>query len=83
MTKDRSLISVRLVGVPVVAQQKQIRLGTMKLQIRSLASLSGLSFLRYCGCGCGCGWQPQLQLAWEPPYAAGAAQKSQKKKKEV
>ena len=26
-------------GVPVVAQQKQIRLGTMRLQVRSLASL--------------------------------------------
>ena len=29
-------------GVPIVAQQKQIRLGTMKLWVRSLASLSGL-----------------------------------------
>ena len=29
-------------GVPVMAQQKQIQLGTMRLQVRSLASLSGL-----------------------------------------
>ena len=28
-------------GVPVVAQRKQIRLGTMRTQVRSLASLSG------------------------------------------
>ena len=30
-------------GVPVVAQQKRIRLGTMRLWVWSLASLSGLS----------------------------------------
>ena len=29
-------------GVPVVAQRKQIRLGTMRLRVRSLASLRGL-----------------------------------------
>ena len=29
-------------GVPVVAQQKRIRLGTVRLRVRSLASLSGL-----------------------------------------
>ena len=29
-------------GVPLVAQWKRIRLGTMKLRVRSLASLSGL-----------------------------------------
>ena len=37
-------------------------------------------------CGCGAGWQLQIgPLAWEPPYAAGAAlekAKRQKKKKE-
>ena len=32
----------RCVGVHLVAQQKRIRLGTMRLQVRSLASLSGL-----------------------------------------
>ena len=29
-------------GVPIMAQQKLIRLGTMRLQVQSLASLSGL-----------------------------------------
>ena len=29
-------------GVPVMAQQKQIQLGTMRLQVPFLASLSGL-----------------------------------------
>ena len=32
----------KTLGVPFVAQQKQIRLGTMGLQVQSLASLSGL-----------------------------------------
>ena len=33
-------------GVPVMAQQKQIQLGTMRLQVWSLASLSGLKIWR-------------------------------------
>ena len=33
--------------IPVVAQQKQIRLGTMRLRVRSLASVSGLR-IRHC-----------------------------------
>ena len=33
-------------GVPVMAQQKQIQLGIMRLQIQSLASLSGLRIRR-------------------------------------
>ena len=36
------LIQKYMLGVPFVAQRKQIRLGTMRLQVRSLASLSGL-----------------------------------------
>ena len=32
----------RSTGVPVVVQQKRIQLGTMRLRVRSLASLSGL-----------------------------------------
>ena len=32
-------------GVPVVVQRKRIRLGTMRWQVRSLASLSGLRIL--------------------------------------
>ena len=33
-------------GVPIVAQQKQIRLGTMRFRVQSLASLSGLRIRR-------------------------------------
>ena len=40
-------------GAPVVAQQKQIQLGTMRLQVQSLPSLSGLRIWRCCGCGVG------------------------------
>ena len=29
-------------GVPIVAQRKRIQLGTMRFQVQSLASLSGL-----------------------------------------
>ena len=89
----------------------------MRLQVRSLALLSGVrirvavscgvghrldSDLVCCGCGIGCrrGSDPALlwlwlrpaaatapirPLAWEPPYAMGAAQeiaKKEKKKKE-
>ena len=36
----------------------------------------------WCGCGCGCGVAPMRLLAWEPPCAAGVAQKAKKKKKE-
>ena len=36
---------------PIVVQWKQIRLGTMRLQLPSLASLSGLRIWRCCGCG--------------------------------
>ena len=80
-----------------MAQWKLIQLGTMRLWVQSLASLSGLRIQ-----SCGELWyrsQTRLgsqvavavaraaavaligPLAWEPPYAAGAALKSQKKKK--
>ena len=48
------------IGVPVVAQQKQIQPGTMRLWVRSLASFSGLRIWRCCGCAVG--WQLQLRL---------------------
>ena len=77
--------------VLVVAQQKQIWLGTMRLQVRSLVSLSGLRIRRchelwcrsqsaariWCGCGIG---QRLWPLAWGPPHAAGTALKRPKKK---
>ena len=37
-----------LVGVPIVAQWKRIRLGTMRLWVQSLASLGGLR-IQHCG----------------------------------
>ena len=69
------------VGVPVVAQQKQILLGTMRLQVRSLASLSGLRIWRCRELWCRPAAVAQIQpLAWEPPYAMAVALKSKKKK---
>ena len=72
----------------------------MRLRVRSLPLLSGLTIRVAVSCGVGCrhGSDPVLlwlwhrpvatapirPLAWEPPYAAGAAQemaKRQKKKK--
>ena len=84
----------RHLGVAVVVQRKQIRLGTMRLRVQSPASLSGLRILRY-GIGCRRGldlmllwlWcrlattAPTGPLAWEPPHAVGEALKSKKKKK--
>ena len=83
------------VGIPVVEQWKRIQLGTMKLRVLSLASLSGLSIQHCCELWCRSQgdlallwlWHrpadvtPVGPLAWEPPYATGVALKSQKKKK--
>ena len=62
-------------GVPTVAEQKQIQLGTMRFWVRSLASLSGLGIqhCELCGvvadkaqipscCGCDVGWKLWLRL---------------------
>ena len=89
-------------GVPIVVQQKQIQLGTMSFRVQSLSLLSGLR-IRHCH-ELWCGSQMQLgsctavavvyaggysSLAWEPPYAAGAAlekakrQIKKKKRKEI
>ena len=63
-----------------MAQQKCIRLGTMRLQVRSLASLSG--YMIWC---CRELWHrpaavaPIQSLPWEPPDAVGAALKKKKK----
>ena len=59
-------------GVPDVVQGKQIQLGTMRLQVRYLASLNGHCGVLWCrskmqpgsriACGCGVGRQLQLRL---------------------
>ena len=68
-----------------MAQQKRIRLGVMRLWVQSPASLSGLRIGH-----CHELWRRScdavavaliVPLAWEPPYAAGAALKSKKKKR--
>ena len=81
-------------GVPVVAQRKQIQLGTKRFQVWSLASLSGLRI--QCCHELWCRSQTRLRLvwlwcrlaalapirplAWELPYAVGVALKSGGKK---
>ena len=49
MTRNKATreTSIKILGVPVVAQRKQIQLGTMRLQVQSLDSFSGLS-IRHC-----------------------------------
>ena len=65
-----------------MAQQKRIRLGTMRLQVQSLALLSGLRIRRCRELWC----RPEATaligpLAWEPPHTAGVALKSKNKTK--
>ena len=77
-----------------MVQQKRIQLGTMRLQVQSLALLSGLrsGITGHCGVGCRHGlglallwlwlWPALVALigplAWEPPYAVGMALKGKK-----
>ena len=98
-------------GVPVMAQWKRIRLGTIRLRVRSLASLSGLR-IQHC-CELWCRSQTWLRsgslnltqwvkdpallwlwhrlatvasirhLAWELPYATGAALERKKERKSL
>ena len=81
----------------MVAQRKQIRLGTMRLWVRSLALFRGLGIRRchelwcrsqtWLGSHVAVAWcrpaapAPVRPLAWGPPYAAGAALKKQNKTK--
>ena len=51
-------------GVPFVAQQKRIWLGTMRLQVWSLASLSGLRIGAAVSCGEGRRHGLNLALLW-------------------
>ena len=86
---NRSLVYFifkKFLGVPVLAQQKGISLGTMRLWVQSLASLSGLRircccelWWRWRSQGLWCrqaGVAPIWPLAWETSYAAGAALKT-------
>ena len=95
---DNHLISkVYYFGVPIVAQQKWIWLVSVRTQVWSLASISGLRTWH-----CGELWcrsrhssdptwlrlwhrpaaiAPIWPLAWESPYAAGVVLKDKKKKK--
>jgi len=45
--KNNCVKNLSQTGVPVAVQWKRIRLGTTRLQVRSLASLSGLR-IRHC-----------------------------------
>ena len=90
-------VKTKVSGVPVVAQQKRIQLGTMKFPVWSLALLSGLRIWRCCKLWyrlqmwlgslflwlwCGpAATAPIGLLVWEPSYAVGAALKGPKKKK--
>lgn len=51
-------------GVPVVAQQKQIQPLTMRFQVQSLASFSGLRIWRCCKCAVGHRCGSDLGLLW-------------------
>ena len=81
---------IRNRGVPIVAWWKQSWLVSVRMWVRSLASLSGLrirccpelwcgSQTHLCCCGCGVCRQLELQfhppLVWELPYALGGALK--------
>ena len=53
----------------------------MRLRVQSLASLSGLRIQRFCELWCRSAATALIRpLAWEPPYAEGAALEKTKKK---
>ena len=88
---------IRSDGVPILVQQKRIQLETIRLLVQSLASLisQGSGITMSCSVGHRRSsdlallwlWRrlaavaPVRPLAWEPPYAMGAAPKRQKTKK--
>ena len=63
-----------------MAQWKQIRLVSMRMQVQTLASLSGLRIQPYCHeLWCRIAAAALIQpLAWELPYASGVALKKKK-----
>ena len=67
-------------GVLVVAQQKQICLVSIRMQVQSLASLSGLRIQRCCELWCRPADTALIRpLAWKPPYATGVRLKKRQK----
>ena len=80
-----------LQGVPIVAQGKQIRLASMRMQVRSLALLSGLRIWHCCELWCSRrhGSDPVLLWLWCKPKAAAlichscGPKKQQKNKKQT
>ena len=52
VTLSKVRIRLKITGVPVMAQQKWIQLGTMRLWVLSLASLSGLRIRHCCDLWC-------------------------------
>ena len=86
-------------GVPLEAPQRQVQLGTMRLRIQSLASLSGLRIWHCCGLLCRLQmrlrsgiavvvtWAGGYSSNWTPSLgtscAVGVALKSKKKKKNL
>ena len=71
LRESGSLSQCNKYGVPVAAQRKQIRLGTTRLPVRSLASLSDLRVWRCCELWCICrhGSDPTLLWLWHRPAA--------------
>ena len=87
-----------IAGIPVMAQQKRVQIESMRMWVRSLASLSGLRIWHCHELWCRSQMRrssdlalmwlwcrpaavvPIWPLAWELPYAMGAALKKQEKK---
>ena len=63
MVGKRNMKEVTLGGVPLMVPQKRIQLGTMRLRVRSLASLSGLRI--QCSC--------ELWCRSQTPFRSGIA----------
>ena len=62
-------------------ESKRIQLGTMRLQVRPLASLSALRIQHCCELWCRPAATALIRpLAWDSPYATGAALKQTNKK---
>ena len=68
-------------GVPIVAQQKQIKLVSMRMLVRSLAPLGGLRIQHCCELQCRtAAVAPIPHPACELPYAMGVVLKTNKNK---